>query len=107
MADRPIYSALLIDEVGLTGTAEFDVPPGVAVVVHCVTAYMGSQLTEAGGSLRSPSGAKAYTFSTPALEGSYDTFNGKVVYPGPCTLKVVMDGGNADVTVSGWYLSQS
>ncbi len=100
-----IYSTQFISEQGLTGTATYTVPAGSTAVVHAVQAYMGSQITEAGGSLRGTAGQRVFPFSTPALTGAY--FNGdlKAVYTGPAVIEVVMDGGNADVSVAGWLLT--
>lgn len=100
-----IYSQQFISAQGLTGTASFTVDAGLVAVVHDIQVFMGSQPEEAGGSLRGTSGQRVFSFSTEPLTGAQFIQSLKAVYEGPTTIDVVMDNGNADVSVAGWLFS--
>ena len=100
-----LYSTQFISAQGLTGTASFPVPSGSTAVVHSIQAFMGSQATEAGGSLRGTAGQRVFSFSSEPLSGAYFNESLKAVYEGPVDIEVVMDNGNADISVAGWLLT--
>lgn len=100
-----VYSTEFISAMSLTGTARFTVEDGFTAVVHSIQVFMGSQATEAGGSLRGTSGQRVFSFSTEPLSGAYFNESLKAVYKGPVDIEVVMDSGNADVSVAGWLLT--
>lgn len=100
-----LYSTQFISAMSLTGTASYTVPAGSTAVVHSIQVFMGSQATEAGGSLRGTAGQRVFPFSTEPLSGAYFNESLKAVYEGPVDIEVVMDNGNADVSVAGWLLT--
>ena len=100
-----VYSNRLIEEKGLSGPATFVVPAGYIAVIRDLDVYYGNQLFPAYARLIGAANQKLWSVSNSIGSESYAQWRGRQVFLAGETITVSVDeGGEADVTLSGYLL---
>lgn len=106
---RAVYSTQLFSGIVVgPDTVTFDVPEGFIAVVRDVVISIAGGLDAAATFFMDVDGAFPLAFVTPAGWGGVQSWEGRMVSPGPSTI-ALSQGGSAEVTwnfvVSGYLLS--